>query len=77
MDRRKEMNDNRGILIFKNEFPYKAVATIAEASRVTKVPFMTVKRMIDPRKLNKLEKRNGGRTSPDGWGFDVTCLPGD
>ncbi len=65
------------VLIFKNQFPYKSVATVAEASRLTLVPNMTIKRMIDAPLKKKDDKRNGGRTSPDGWGFDYLFVPED
>ena len=71
------MNDNRGVLIFKNESPYKAVDSVEQASKTTFVPVNTIYNMIVLKPETKKEKKNGGRTSPDGWGFDVTCLPGD
>jgi hypothetical protein len=70
VDRRKEMNNNRGVLIFKNEFPYKAVDSIEQASKTTFVPVNTIYNMILLKPETKKEKKNGGRTTPDGWGFD-------
>ena len=58
------------ILIYKDQFPYKVVKGITDASMLTKVPKATIIKMMDC-KLTKIEdKKNGGRTSPDGWGFD-------
>ena len=65
------------VLIFKNQFPYKAVESVSEASKETFVPVNTIYNMILLKPETKKEKKNGGRTTPDGWGFDVTCLPGD
>ena len=70
MDRRKEMNNNRSVLIFKNEFPYKVVDSIEQASKITLVPVNTIYNMMLLKPKTKKEKKNGGRTSPDGWGFD-------
>ena len=58
------------ILIYKNEFPYKAVKGLTEASKLTKVPETTILSMILAKLTKKEDKKNGGRTSPDGWGFD-------
>ena len=71
------MNNNRGVLIFKNEFPYKSVDSIQQASKITFVPVNTIYDMILLKPETKTEKKNGGRTTPAGWGFDITCLPGD
>jgi hypothetical protein len=58
------------ILIFKNQYPYKSVNSLDEASCVTKVPKATILRMIASPLLSKEDKRNGGRTTPEGCGFD-------
>ena len=58
------------ILIYKDQYPYKVVRSVRQASKETKVPERTIMRMIrDPLK-NSVDRINGGRTSPDGWGFD-------
>jgi hypothetical protein len=58
------------ILIYKNEFPYKAVKGLTEASKLTKIPKTTILSMILAKLTKKKDKKNGGITSPDGWGFD-------
>ena len=58
------------VLIFKNQFPYRVAKSIREASRLTFVPEVTIRQMIASPLRKKEDKRNGGRTSPDGWGFD-------
>jgi hypothetical protein len=58
------------ILIYKNEFPYKAVKGLTEASELTKVPKTTILSMILAKLTKKKDKENGGCTTPDGWGFD-------
>ena len=58
------------ILIYKNEFPYKAVKGLTEASKLTKIPKTTILSMILAKLTKKKDKKNGGRTTPDGWGFD-------
>jgi hypothetical protein len=58
------------ILIYKNEFPYKAVKGLTEASKLTKIPKTTILSMILAKLTKKKEKKNGGLTTPDGWGFD-------
>ena len=58
------------VLIFKNQFPYKSVESIGKASKETLVPRSTITRMIEGKLSNDNDKRNGGRTTPDGWGFD-------
>lgn len=65
-----QKREKKEILIYKNEFPYKAVKGLAEASRLTKVPKTTILSMILSKLPKKKDKENGGRTSPDGWGFD-------
>jgi len=60
----------KGVLIFKNEFPCKAVDSVGQASKITLVPVNTIYNMILLKPKTKEEKKNGGRTSPDGWGFD-------
>ena len=64
----------KGILIYKDEFPYKAVRSVRQASKETKVPERTIMRMIREPLKNSVDKENGGRTSPDGWGFDYVAL---
>jgi len=68
-DPRISKDKDQGILIFKNQYPYKDVKSILEASKITKVPVRTVRSMIDGR-MGEADKKNGGRTSPNGWGFD-------
>jgi hypothetical protein len=70
-------NNNRGVLIFKNEFPYKMVDSVEQASKITLVPVNAIYNMILLKPKTKEEQKNGGLTTPDGWGFDFTCLPGD
>jgi hypothetical protein len=68
-DPRISKNGEEPILIFKNQYPYKSVKSLDEASCETKVPKATILRMIsDP--LSGNDKRIGGKTTPDGWGFD-------
>ncbi len=58
------------ILIYKDQYPYKAVKSVREASKETLVPVNTIYNMMLLKPETKEEKKNGGRTSPDGWGFD-------
>ena len=58
------------VLIFKNQYPYRVAKSIREASRLTIVPEVTIRQMIDSPLRKKQDRLNGGRTSPDGWGFD-------
>ena len=58
------------VLIYKDQQPYKSVQDIADASRLTKVPYCTIRRMIINPVLSDKDKKNGGRTTPNGWGFD-------
>lgn len=68
-DPRISKNGEKPILIYKNQYPYKSVKSLDEASCETKVPKATILRMIsDP--LSEKDKRIGGKTTPNGWGFD-------
>lgn len=68
-DTRISRTNENPILIFKNQYPYKSVKSLDEASCETKVPKATILRMIsDP--LSGKDKMIGGKTTPDGWGFD-------
>ena len=58
------------VLIYKNQSPSRVASSIREASRITLVPEVTIRQMIDNPLRKKQDKRNGGRTTPDGWGFD-------
>ena len=58
------------VLIFKNQFPHTVAKSIREASKLTFVPEVTIRQMIASPLRKKEDRRNGGRTSPDGWGFD-------
>ena len=74
MDRGKEMSEMMkrypDILIYKDQYPYKVVRSVRQASKETKVPERTIMRMIREPLKNSVDKANGGRTSPAGWGFD-------
>jgi hypothetical protein len=59
------------ILIYKDQYPYKAVESVSEASKETLVPVNTIYNMMLLKPKTKQQKKNGGRTTPDGWGFDV------
>lgn len=58
------------ILIYKDQHPYKTVRSVRQASKETKVPEDTIRTMIREPLKNAVDRVNGGRTSPDGWGFD-------
>ena len=58
------------ILIYKDQYPYKAVRSVRQASKETKVPEGTIRTMIREPLKDSVDRINGGRTSPDGWGFD-------
>ena len=58
------------ILIYKDQYPYKAVRSVRQASLETKVPTGTIRTMIRETLKNSVDRINGGRTSPAGWGFD-------
>lgn len=58
------------ILIYKDQYPYKVVRSVRQASKETKVSERTIMRMIREPLKNSVDRMNGGRTSPDGWGFD-------
>lgn len=58
------------ILIYKDQHPYKAVRSVRQASKETKVPEDTIRSMIREPLKNSVDRANGGRTSPAGWGFD-------
>ena len=58
------------ILIYKDQYPYKAVRSVRQASKETKVPEGTIRTMIRETLKNPVDRINGGRTSPAGWGFD-------
>ena len=58
------------ILIYKDQYPYKAVRSVRQASKETKVPEDAIRNMIREPLDNPVDKINGGRTSPTGWGFD-------
>lgn len=60
----------RYILIYKDQYPYMVVRSVRQASKETKVSERTIMRMIREPLKNSVDKANGGRTSPDGWGFD-------
>ena len=57
-------------MIYKDQYPYKAVRSVRQASKETKVPEGTIRTMIREPLKNAVDRINGGRTSPDGWGFD-------
>jgi len=58
------------ILIFKDNFPYKAVSSTIKASFITKVPDTTIRHMIKTPPIKQDDIHNGGRSTPNGWGFD-------
>ena len=58
------------ILIYKNQYPYKAVKSAAEASSATRVPAVTIYWMLKKELKTMAEIEDGGHTTPDGWGFD-------
>ena len=58
------------ILIYKNQFPYKAVKNVVQASSLTKVPTSTIHWMLKKELKTRAEIEDGGHTTPDGWGFD-------
>ncbi len=58
------------VLIFKNQFPFGAVSSVAEAAKITLVPQTTIRAMISKEPVKIKDVKNGGRTTPDGWGFD-------
>ena len=58
------------ILIYKDQHPYKVVRSVRQASKETKVPEGTIRTMIRESLDNPVDRINGGRTSPAGWGFD-------
>lgn len=64
------MNQINGVLIYKNQFPFGSVNSPREASKLTKVPYTTILGMINREPKKKADKKNGGYTTPDGWGFD-------
>ena len=63
-------NKPNEVLIFKNQFPFSAVSSVAEAAKITLVPQTTIRAMIAKEPVKAKDVRNGGRTTPDGWGFD-------
>ncbi len=56
------------ILIYKDQHPYKAVRSVRQASKETKVPEDAIRNMIREPLDNPVDRINGGRTSPAGWG---------
>ena len=64
------MSEMMKILIYKDQYPYKVVRSVRQASKETKVSERTIVRMIREPLKNSVDRMNGGRTSPDGWGFD-------
>ena len=64
------MNQINGVLIYKNQFPFGAVSSVAEAAKITLVPQTTIRAMISKEPVKIKDVKNGGRTTPDGWGFD-------
>ena len=72
-DPRISKNGEEPILIYKNQYPYKSVKTLDEALCETKVSKATILRMISGA-LSEKDKRNGGKTTPDSWGFDYVAL---
>ena len=63
-------NKPNEVLIFKNQFPFRAVSSVAEAAKITLVPQTTIRAMIAKEPVKIKDVKNGGRTTPDGWGFD-------
>ena len=70
MEKTEVMKKYPDILIYKDQQPYKVVRSVRQASKETKVPERTIMRMIREPLKNSVDRINGGRTSPDGWGFD-------
>jgi hypothetical protein len=58
------------VLIFKDQFPFCVASSVLEASKITLVPPTTIRAMISKEPVKIKDVKNGGRTSPDGWGFD-------
>ena len=73
----KRIERSKEILIYKDQFPYKAVKGITEASKLTKVPKTTIINMMARKLTKKDDKEDGGRTSPKGWGFDYLFTTAD
>ena len=58
------------ILIYKDQYPYKVVRSVRQASKETKVSEDAIRIMIRESLKTSVDRINGGRTTPDGWGFD-------
>ena len=67
----------RDILIFVYNKPWKSVKGFEEASRITGVPVYTIKYMINNPPKRPEDIKNGGYSSPEGWGFDYLAQVGD
>ena len=64
------MNENKGVLVYMNEYPLKACKNLTQANKLTRVPISTILSLIERKPTTKREKANGGCTAPGGWGFD-------
>jgi len=64
------MNEDKGVLVYMNEYPLKACKNLKQANALTKVPIDTIISLIERKPTTEREKANGGCTAPGGWGFD-------
>ena len=63
------MNEDKGVLVYINERPFKACKNLQQANALTRVPIDTIISLIERKPTTEREKANGGCTA-GGWGFD-------
>jgi hypothetical protein len=61
VEKETKMNtEQNGVLIFKDQFPFGAVSSVAEAAKITLVPQTTIRTMIDKEPVKIKDVKNGG-----------------
>lgn len=60
----------KAVLVYKNNVPYMAVDKIEDASKLTRIPYDQIYRLITSRPKKEEDVEAGGRSTKHGWGFD-------
>lgn len=61
--------EQKEVIVFFKERKF-AATSIEKASKLTGVPVERIRTIIGLRGRTPSERRNGGHTTPEGWGFD-------
>lgn len=61
--------EQKEVIVFLREKRF-AATSLDKASKLTGVPIKRIRAIIGLKGKTPSERRNGGHTTPEGWGFD-------